>query len=430
MLLMSLYFSATLSWSEPATLDWPNNNAQALGLVLPSPEDRTDILENELTLVTTRLHTQQASVALSHIERELNKMSGPAQTLLAQTLLLAKGKALLALNEPGQALWYVEDVFDWAQQNGNMMLALDSLYTLSVIERSLGLVQSAKGKSEMAQQYADEFRLTTHLNQLKLFFQDLPVTRNLTNNPNDIQVLLKDLNQTRQAQLTDVQNQYQLLKIQDSNLRTGFTLIAILATLMSMFSLLVAYRLFNTRRQLICLRHNMEKIDLLTQFTTRHHILLQLSVNVNKAKTHQTKVCIAKIKLNQFKTINQTFGCEMGDRVLACLGRIARNEFPSQVLMGRTGSNDFLFIFQDMSIAQTRKILADFSYQTNCIGDSIGCEHVYGQPLRTSCSIGVAQYVCGDSDATLLARAEQALDDAIQTGCGQIVLKQLVTSRY
>ena len=124
------------------------------------------------------------------------------------------------------------------------------------------------------------------------------------------------------------------------------------------------------------------------------------------------------IDIDNFKSINDTFGHAKGDIVLIYLGHILKKNTQKAGIAARFGGEEFAIIFQDAQygevmakIEKIRKELAEHSFQ---LDNSEKVTHV-------TISIGVARYVPGQNMSQLFEEADQAMYQAKREGKNRII---------
>jgi len=120
--------------------------------------------------------------------------------------------------------------------------------------------------------------------------------------------------------------------------------------------------------------------------------------------------------VDHFKTINDTYGHEMGDRVLAAVGAQARMPGATS---GRLGGEEFCVL--------THGELADALESAGSLQQSIRALRFdqggqeFDQAFAITCSFGVAEWEYGDTIDRILRRADMAMYEAKKTGRDRIV---------
>lgn len=115
--------------------------------------------------------------------------------------------------------------------------------------------------------------------------------------------------------------------------------------------------------------------------------------------------------LDHFKTINDTYGHEAGDRVIRAFAEVLGTTADQRAVVGRLGGEEFAVFVPGANLATARLyaegVRASFS--------SLSIANL-GADRRVSASFGVAQMRAGDSLSDLLRRTDAALYEAKTSG--------------
>ncbi|WP_428269580.1 GGDEF domain-containing response regulator, partial [Haliangium sp.] len=128
--------------------------------------------------------------------------------------------------------------------------------------------------------------------------------------------------------------------------------------------------------------------DALTGLPMRRPFIESLNARLNEARRHDRTLALCLLDLDEFKSINDTYGHLAGDRALTALGRLLATRFRREDLRARWGGEEFALAFPGETAetmhAAVEKLLAEFS-RVDITGDR-------GDSFRASFSAGVAQF--------------------------------------
>lgn len=136
---------------------------------------------------------------------------------------------------------------------------------------------------------------------------------------------------------------------------------------------------------------------------------------------------ILMVDIDNFKEINDAYGHPIGDRVLLAVAHKCRNLIRHEDFIARYGGEEFVIVLPYASmrnaIKKARlicKVISDTRYSL----EDVKAGHV----LSITVSIGVSIFQAGDTDKTLIDRADQALYIAKRTGKNRVVSENELTS--
>ena len=149
---------------------------------------------------------------------------------------------------------------------------------------------------------------------------------------------------------------------------------------------------------------DMAATDGLTGLLNRqafNFVFTQAVLDVNRSK--EAMSCIL-FDVDSFKRVNDTYGHLAGDRVLTAIAHLARSVFRENDIISRWGGEEFFILLKGCdlgkaaALAETlRATIAEHDFELN------------GTTTRQTISVGVAQYVDGESLGEFFARADRAL---------------------
>ena len=160
--------------------------------------------------------------------------------------------------------------------------------------------------------------------------------------------------------------------------------------------------------------------DPLTGLNNRQGWEQEMANACHAASVTKVPFALALLDVDDFKLVNDKYGHQAGDLILAKVAKVFQESFRSEDYVARYGGDEFGFILQTPSLDKAHKRLErlcrDLSKPTyQCMIDKT---EFY---LRISLSCGVGVYREGDTPESLLRRADQALYLAKQTGKNRAV---------
>jgi len=151
--------------------------------------------------------------------------------------------------------------------------------------------------------------------------------------------------------------------------------------------------------------------DALTQLASRRHLLDVLTQEVERAAGKDGDLTVAMADLDHFKQINDTLGHLVGDRVLKEVAHRIATSVRDRDLIGRYGGEEFLLIFPQTSLQVARQVAERI--RQHIARTPI---HLPDHSIPITISIGLTHFQIGDTQESLLERADSAMYAAKQAG--------------
>lgn len=120
---------------------------------------------------------------------------------------------------------------------------------------------------------------------------------------------------------------------------------------------------------------------------------------------------------DHFKTLNDTYGHALGDRIIAFLGDRIRSSVRSEDLAGRIGGEEFGVFLSDVGSERARVIADRLRLKVQAAGVELGIEG-----LRLSVSVGIAVHRPGITLQQLMSEADQCLYAAKDAGRNTVII--------
>ena len=152
--------------------------------------------------------------------------------------------------------------------------------------------------------------------------------------------------------------------------------------------------------------HQLE-IDDLTNLYSRYCIHEKLDKAILNSNQKQGRLAVIFMDLDHFKTVNEAFGHEVGDKLLNKVAQRLTSVWPTGTVLGRLGGDEFL-AFVELDDAMSNDDLKLLCHEV-----ITQVSHSYlidNRTLTIGCSIGVALYPnFGDDAMTLVKNADMAM---------------------
>jgi diguanylate cyclase (GGDEF)-like protein len=161
----------------------------------------------------------------------------------------------------------------------------------------------------------------------------------------------------------------------------------------------------------------MADTDALTGLYNRRVIDKVVRRAVGPFKTMGLDIALGIVDVDDFKSINDTFGHAEGDKVLVGISDMLKeqiNKIPSSVV-GRWGGEEFFFMLPKVSIDEAYKLLDEIRQKiSDTKFDEVG---------NRTISVGMTEYQEGDTADDVFRRADEALYEAKGSGKNKICIK-------
>jgi len=164
------------------------------------------------------------------------------------------------------------------------------------------------------------------------------------------------------------------------------------------------------------LRRIAERDDLTGIFNRRYCIDL-CRKEIERARRYAAPLSVVVIDIDNFKTINDTFGHPAGDRVLRDLARMIQTNSRGTDIIGRFGGDEFLVLLPQISRQQAITYAERVRSRVADLGRSLRKQF---PRLSLAVSLGVATFHKGDRMEEVLAAADKALYAAKDRGRNRV----------
>lgn len=153
-------------------------------------------------------------------------------------------------------------------------------------------------------------------------------------------------------------------------------------------------------------------VDPLTQIHNRRFLEAFIFQQIQRHARFKSLFAVAFVDLDNFRRINNTFGHDMGDKMLLAVTHSLKGMLRQSDALGRWGGEEFLVVFEisqkDAAVKLGEKIRA-------LIAD-IEIKSEFGEILRMTASVGVAIAQAGDTVETLVKRADALMYHSKKNG--------------
>jgi len=154
--------------------------------------------------------------------------------------------------------------------------------------------------------------------------------------------------------------------------------------------------------------------DPLTGVGNRRRLDQALTTEISRAQRTQQSLCACMADLDHFKRVNDTYGHEVGDKVLAAFGQLLRRETRATDIATRFGGEEFVVLMPhtdlEHGLATAERIRGAFaSYR------------IEPMSIPVTASFGVAELGPSEQAEALIRRADKTLFVAKEAGRNRVV---------
>ena len=179
------------------------------------------------------------------------------------------------------------------------------------------------------------------------------------------------------------------------------------------FSIIIMYVLKKYHKKL----ERLADFDSLTQIPNRRNFDKQFSRFLDLHKRDERPICLVFIDIDDFKTINDELGHQIGDEVLIQTAKILSKSIRKTDLISRWGGEEFVIAFLDTHINDAHTItqkIREAIEKNEDLKNSVG--------YNITASFGLT--ACNEYDTidTVILRADKAMYEAKQHGKNRVVL--------
>ncbi|HEV7919546.1 MAG TPA: diguanylate cyclase [Thermoanaerobaculia bacterium] len=189
-------------------------------------------------------------------------------------------------------------------------------------------------------------------------------------------------------------------------------------------------RVVEMQKQLVDMARQLEELsarDSLTGMFNRRHFGMTLEQAFNHSERYQRPLSVALIDVDCFKTINDSFGHQTGDQVLAELARRFAKSVRASDYVARYGGEEFVVLLPETVLEDAvrfgEKLRTSIAAAPVCTAD--------GTELPVTVSVGTASlaHTHFRSSSEMIAAADQALYRAKRNGRNRVEAERRRTQR-
>ncbi len=188
--------------------------------------------------------------------------------------------------------------------------------------------------------------------------------------------------------------------------------------IMSMIVMMFLFSLYATITQ--GKLREMAHFDKLTQLPNRAYFYIGLTQEIKRAKRLQKRLSVMFIDLDGFKKINDTYGHNVGDKLLIRVARRLEKSVRGVDVVGRIGGDEFTILITDVRDDHNSLLVAEKII--NAINEDYVINH---NVVNIGASIGIANFPeHGEDLETLINNADNAMYEAKVGGKNRFIMHE------
>ncbi len=169
-------------------------------------------------------------------------------------------------------------------------------------------------------------------------------------------------------------------------------------------------------RKRISTERSQALLDPLTGIPNRLAYQERSAQELARWKRFKTPLCLFVWDVDNFKSINDTYGHKAGDKVLTTIANLLHTQIRETDFLARYGGEEFIMLTSGAELNAARELAEKLRNAVETCGF-----HFRGEAVTITISCGISAFRDGDSAESVFERADKAMYRAKQAGRNQIV---------
>ncbi|MDR0735893.1 MAG: diguanylate cyclase, partial [Zoogloeaceae bacterium] len=157
--------------------------------------------------------------------------------------------------------------------------------------------------------------------------------------------------------------------------------------------------------------------DQLTGALNRRGLDDLLNKEIARAERHELPICLSLLDIDDFKKLNDSHGHAAGDEALIHLAAVIRESLRPQDTLARFGGEEFIIVFPETDLKEA--VFAMTRLQRNLTRRIFLHEN---QRVLITFSAGIAQLQAGESQSSVIRRADAAMYESKKAGKNRVMV--------
>lgn len=155
--------------------------------------------------------------------------------------------------------------------------------------------------------------------------------------------------------------------------------------------------------------------DPLTKLYNRAHFDEVINFIVQHQRKADVDFVLVIVDVDHFKSINDTYGHQVGDEALVSIAKTLKNSLRENDLIARWGGEEFVIMLKNATLDEAKTIIE--KVRNNVEKNKIN------EYLSATASFGITKYIIGEDAKETFKRVDEALYDAKNSGRNRAVVK-------
>lgn len=160
------------------------------------------------------------------------------------------------------------------------------------------------------------------------------------------------------------------------------------------------------------------RIDPLTELCNRRSFSAEAILLFQLAIRHQKKLSCAMLDIDFFKKVNDSYGHDIGDKVLIAVAKACQEQIRKTDLLARFGGEEFCFLFPETDLNSAVLVAEKIRHTISELEF-----HSEKKQFSVTVSIGVSELLdSNDKMEGMLKRSDDSLYKAKETGRNRVIV--------
>lgn len=205
---------------------------------------------------------------------------------------------------------------------------------------------------------------------------------------------------------------------QENNRSRNMTVLALFTTTISIVCAIAVYRLYRHKT----LIESFTRVDQLTSVDNRWFAMKAIKHSLTHMDRTADRACLALLDVDHFKLINERFGYEAGDKVLAHIAKVFKYQLRREDVIGRYGGEKFILLLVGTGMNEGLRKVDELRQALNQqLLPELNDDH----PLRFSCGLVEVSHSAPPDE--VIALCDTLLHSAKQRGRNQTCFSPFAT---